>query len=177
MQREFTESLQDLKSIFERHEFPAKTILVNEGVVAQNIYYIEKGAARVGFNHDGKDVTIQFLFEGGFAASIESIIAAEKSWYSIETLEPVTVYSVSTESFKQKLEQLPHVREFYYQYIQQSLLSYQRRMVSQIKNTPEERYKELLREFPEIIRRVPQHYIASYLGITSVSLSRIRNRK
>lgn len=75
------------------------------------------------------------------------------------------------------MEQLPHVREFYYLYIQQSLLSYQQRMVSQIKNTPEERYKELLKEFPEIIKRIPQHYIASYLGITSVSLSRIRNRR
>ncbi|MFD1605379.1 Crp/Fnr family transcriptional regulator [Flavobacterium artemisiae] len=171
------ESIQKLKEIFERREFPAKTLLVNEGTVAQNIYYIENGAARVWLHHEGKEITVQFLFEGGFIASIESIISGEKSWYAIETIEPVILYSISTADFKKKIEQLPHVREFYYRYIQQSLLSYQKRMVSQIKNTPEERYKEMLREFPEIIRRVPQHYIASYLGITSVSLSRIRNRK
>lgn len=177
MQEKSTETIEKIKRIFTRDEFPAKTLLVNEGAIANSIYYIESGAARVWFNHDGKEITVQFLFEGGFIASIESIISNEKSWYSIETIEPVIVYSITTDSFKQKMEELPHVREFYYQYIQQSLLSYQRRMVSQIKNTPEERYKELLNEFPEIIRRVPQHYIASYLGITSVSLSRIRNRR
>lgn len=171
------ESIQKLKKIFERREFPAKTLLVNEGSVAQNIYYIENGAARVWLHHDGKEITVQFLFEGGFIASIESIVSGEKSWYSIETIESVTLYCISTPDFKKKMELLPEVREFYYRYIQQSLLSYQKRMLSQIKNTPEERYKEMLREFPEIIRRVPQHYIASYLGITSVSLSRIRNRK
>ncbi|MBB4803959.1 CRP-like cAMP-binding protein [Flavobacterium nitrogenifigens] len=172
-----SETIENIKRIFTKEEFPAKTLLVKENEISQNIYYVESGAARVWLNHDGKEITIQFLFEGGFIASIESIISNEKSWYTIETIEPVTVYSISTNSFKQKMEQFPHVREFYYQYIQQSLLAYQKRMVSQIKNTPEERYKELLKEFPEIIKRVPQHYIASYLGITSVSLSRIRNRK
>lgn len=177
METKLTEIIQNIKRIFTQHEFPSKTLLVKEGAIAKSIYYIESGAARVWFNHDGKEVTVQFLFEGGFIASIESIISGEKSWYNIETMEHSIVYEISTDSFLQKMEQFPHVREFYYQYIQQSLLSYQQRMVSQIKNTPEERYKELLLKFPEIIRRVPQHYIASYLGITSVSLSRIRNRR
>lgn len=177
MQVKSTETIEKIKKIFTKHEFPAKTTLVTEDLIASNIYYIESGAARVYLNHDGKEITIQFLFEDGFITSIESIISNEKSWYTIETMEPVTVYSIGTNDFKVKMEQFPHVREFYYQYIQQSLLSYQKRMFSQIKNTPEERYKELLKEFPEIVKRVPQHYIASYLGITSVSLSRIRNRK
>ena len=54
---------------------------------------------------------------------------------------------------------------------------YQRLFLSRIKNTPQQRYEELLKEHPSIIQRIPQHYIASYLGITSVSLSRIRNRR
>jgi len=56
------------------------------------------------------------------------------------------------------------------------LTFYSRLFMSYIKNTPEERYKELLKTHPHIVKRIPQHYIASYLGITSVSLSRIRNR-
>ncbi|MFT3679404.1 MAG: Crp/Fnr family transcriptional regulator [Ferruginibacter sp.] len=177
MQSAFTETIQRIKKIFTQETFAAKTLLVNEGFIARNIYYIESGSARVWLNHDGKEVTVQFLFEGEFIASVESIIAGEKSWYNIETIEPVVVYSITTESFQQKMEELPHVREFYYQYIQRALLSCQQRIVRQIKNTPEERYKELLQKSPEIISRVPQHYIASYLGITSVSLSRIRNRR
>lgn len=53
----------------------------------------------------------------------------------------------------------------------------QQLFLSRIKNTPQQRYEELLKEYPNIIQRVPQHYIASYLGITPVSLSRIRNRR
>jgi len=172
-----TETIEKIKTLFTRHEFPAKTKLVLEEEIANTIYYVEKGAARVWLNHDGKDITVQFIFEGGFIASIESFISGEKSWYTIETVEPIIVYSITHHDLKQKMDQLPHVREFYYLCIQQLLLFYQRRMASQIKNTPEERYKQLLRESPKIFRRIPQHYIASYLGITSVSLSRIRNRR
>lgn len=59
----------------------------------------------------------------------------------------------------------------------QRLMYYQKMFLSRIKNSPEERYKELVKQSPHILQRVPQHYIASFLGITSVSLSRIRNRK
>lgn len=57
------------------------------------------------------------------------------------------------------------------------LFQTQKLLLSHLKDTPEQRYKELLKTQPEIIQRVPQHYIASYLGVTSVSLSRIRNRR
>lgn len=79
MQAKHSETIENIKKIFTRHEFPAKTILVNEGFVAENIFYIENGAARVWFDHDGKEITVQFLFEGDFIASIESIISGEKA--------------------------------------------------------------------------------------------------
>jgi len=173
----FTNIIQKIKTFFTKEVIDAKTLLVKEGSIARHIYYIESGAARVWFNHDGKEITIQFLFEGHFISSIESLTSGQVSWYNIETLEPVTAYSITSEAFRQKMETLPHVKEFYYQYLQQRLLFYQQLFVSQIKSNPEERYKELLQQFPEIVQRVPQHYIASYLGITSVSLSRIRNRR
>jgi CRP-like cAMP-binding protein len=69
------------------------------------------------------------------------------------------------------------VKEFYYSYLQERLLKYQKLFISRIKDTAEERYAELLKQSPEVFRRVPQYYIASYLGITSVSLSRIRGKK
>jgi CRP-like cAMP-binding protein len=59
----------------------------------------------------------------------------------------------------------------------QRFKNYSQLFLSQIKDTPRERYEELIINHPEIIKRVPQHYIASYLGITPISLSRIRNRK
>ena len=169
--------IENIKTLFEREDIPAKSILVREGDVVRKLYYIEKGLVRIFFYHDGRDVTFQFLTEGQFISSFESLLNNEPSWYSIETLEPVTVYSTSATSFREKMDRLPHVKEFYYQYLQERLLTYQKLFIARIKDNPEKRYRDLLEKSPEIILRVPQHYIASYLGITSVSLSRIRNRK
>ena len=73
----------------------------------------------------------------------------------------------SSTLIKQELEQQTFERLMYYQKL----------FLSRIKNSPEERYNELVKQSPHILQRVPQHYIASFLGITSVSLSRIRNRR
>ncbi len=177
MPADLTHIISKIKSLFERESFPAKAILVREGKIAQRVYYIEQGIVRIWFNHDGKEVTFQFLFEGEFISSFESLLSKAASWYTIETIEPVVAYSISIEEFYQKMENFPHVKDFYHQYIHNRMLVYQKLFISRIKDSPEERYHELLEQFPEIIRRVPQHYIASYLGITSVSLSRIRNRR
>jgi CRP-like cAMP-binding protein len=169
--------IQNIKRLFIREEFAVKTLLVKEGAVAKRLFYIEQGCCRAWFNNDGKDVTFQFIFEEHFASSFETILTNAASWYSVETLEPTVAYSISIEELRQKMETFPHVKAFYYGYVQNRLLFYQQLFVSHIKDNPEQRYRELLIQHPEIILRVPQHYIASYLGITSVSLSRIRNRK
>ena len=79
--------------------------------------------------------------------------------------------------FFHKIESNPSLRLLYEEKIIERFSFYQHLFLSRIKNTPQQRYEELLKEYPNIIQRVPQHYIASYLGITPVSLSRIRNRR
>ena len=106
-----------------------------------------------------------------------TIMSHSRSWYSVETLEPTIVYSISIEEFRIMMKKDPDVQGAYFLYMQERFLFYQKLFVSHIKDNPEHRYRQLLKQFPEIVQRVPQHYIASYLGITSVSLSRIRNRK
>lgn len=166
-----------IKEHFQQEDYPSKTSLVTEGKVARKLYYIEKGLVRAWFTSDGKEVTFQFIFEGQFVSSFESLLNDAPSWYSVETLEPVTAFSISVETFRRKMETFPHIKAFYHNYVQQRLLVYQQLFISRIRESPEERYQQLIKQHPEIIRRVPQHYIASYLGITSVSLSRIRNRR
>src|SRR5580698_6442489 len=96
--------LSNIKRLFHQEEFAAKTLLIDEGTIAKKLYFIEKGAARVFFNNDGKDVTFQFLLEGQFISSFESLLNNEPSWYSIEALEPMVVYSIPAADFKQKME-------------------------------------------------------------------------
>lgn len=167
-----------IKDSFTREELPAKSLLVKEGALAKKLFFIETGCCRCWFTTGaGKEVTMNFGFEGVFVSSMETIISAEPSWYSVETLEPTVAYSIPLSTFRELKATSSEFQAAYGHYIEKRLLHYQQLFISRIKDSPEKRYRALLAQHPEIIQRVPQHYIASFLGITAVSLSRIRNRK
>ncbi|AUD01437.1 Crp/Fnr family transcriptional regulator [Spirosoma pollinicola] len=173
-----TPFIERIKGSWSREEFPAKSLLVKEGALVRKLFYLEAGACRAWFTtSDGKQVTMNFGFEGNFVSSMETIIADEPSWYTVETLEPTVAYSLPIEEFKAQRLTQPQVQAAYCEHLEKRLLHYQQLFVSRIKDSPQKRYQDLLTQHPEIIHRVPQHYIASFLGITSVSLSRIRNRR
>nr|WP_233522779.1 MULTISPECIES: Crp/Fnr family transcriptional regulator [unclassified Bacteroides] len=156
---------------------PSKTILLYEGKIADTLYLIRKGTLRLFFYNEGKDVTFQFFFEGDFVASFDSLYKRQPSLFSLESIESAEVIAIKREDFYNLLEQIPALRKVYEEKLIDRFHVYQQLFLSRIKNTPAQRYEELLKEYPYIIQRVPQHYIASYLGITPVSLSRIRNRR
>jgi len=168
---------EELQASFEEHKIPAKTTLLREGDISQNIHYIKKGCLRMSFNDDGKDITFQFFFENQAVASIDSFLNKESSLFSIESIEPSTIYYISKKDFDRLMNQYPELHEFSQKYIIQRLRVYSLLFLSRIKDSPRKRYEDLLHNHPEILQRVPQHYIASYLGITPVSLSRIRNKR
>jgi CRP-like cAMP-binding protein len=155
----------------------AKTQLLREGEVAQKMFFIRKGSLRVWFNNHGTDVTAQFFFEGEAATSLDSFFNNEPSLFTIEAMEPSHIAVFNKSDFDKLLANDHAFKDWFYQTALQKLLSHSKRLLSFIKNKPMERYKELMDQQPGIFQRVPQRYIASYLGITPVSLSRIRNRK
>lgn len=162
--------------LFKRQEIPAKTILLREGQVSKTGYFIEKGCIRIWFNNNGKDITFQFFFEGEGVSSVESFRTNQPSLFTIESIEPSVIYSISKKDFDFILDQSPLIKQSVEEQTFQRLVFYQRLFLSRIKDNPQKRYEELIQQRPEILQRIPQHYIASYLGITPVSLSRIRNR-
>jgi len=166
----------NFKHLFKRHEISAKTILLNEGEKAKEAFYIEKGCLRICFNNNGKDITFQFFFEGDIVSSIESFRTNQPSSFTIESIEPCILYSISKKDLQTIIETSAEIKKLAEELTFQRLLFYQKLFLSRIKDNPEKRYLELLKNNPNILQRVPQHYIASFLGITSVSLSRIRNR-
>ncbi|MGE5944390.1 MAG: Crp/Fnr family transcriptional regulator, partial [Flavobacteriales bacterium] len=162
------------RHLFERVEVPAKTILLNEGEIAKYTYYIEKGCVRIWFNHQGKDITLNFFFEGDGVSSIESFREGKPSYYYLETLEPSIIYKIEREKFQFIREDSSTFKKKIEEETFKQLFMYQNLFLSRIRDSAEMRYKELVQNRPEIVKRIPQHYIATYLGITSVSLSRIR---
>ena len=168
---------EKFRDLFREKEIPSKTILLPEGKIATRVHFIKKGCLREWFNKDGKDITFQFFFEGQAVASIDSFINNKPSIFTLESIEPSTIISISKENFEQLQRIYPGMKEGFQEVMYQRFQNYARLFLSRIKDTPRERYEDLIKNHPEIIKRIPQHYIASYLGITPISLSRIKNKK
>ncbi|QEC77050.1 Crp/Fnr family transcriptional regulator [Mucilaginibacter ginsenosidivorax] len=162
-----------------RLEVPAKTILLEEGKVSQNYIFIEKGCVRAFFYNKGDDKTVQFFFEDEGLASLESFVNNTPSAFTVETIEPSIVYLLPKQYVTQLMDELSREPDFAQLTLRLSAARqshYINELVSFIRDTPEERYQKLLSERPHIVQRVPQHYIASYLGISKVHLSRIKSK-
>jgi len=165
------------KDSFVERKIASKTVLLKEGEISNHIHFIKRGCLRLWFNKDGKDITFQFFFEGQAVASIESFLSNQPSMFTLESIEPSTIFSIGKENFEQLQQFFPQMKESFHEILFQRFRNYSQLFLSRIKDSPQERYEDLIKNHPEIIRRIPQHYIASYLGITPISLSRIRNRK
>ncbi|WP_428663378.1 Crp/Fnr family transcriptional regulator [Runella sp.] len=165
--------------LFKRIEVPAKTVLLHEGEISRKAYLIEKGGLRVCFNNKGEDMTFQFFFEYSTVSSIESFKNNTPSFFSIETIEPCTLWWIDKTDVIKMLEQVSEIASIRSQIMEAMFartIHYMQHFLSFIRDTPQERYLNLLTQHPYIIQRVPQHYIASYLGVSRVHLSRIKGK-
>lgn len=156
------------------HHFKKKETLLNEGDICDSVYIIEKGCVRSWFNGDGHDVTFQFFFEGDIVTSFESLKRNLPALYNIETITEARLRVMSKNELVQLLDNDSRIKQAVDDYIAERLYHYQALFISRIKNNPQQRYEELLNLQPDIFDKVPHHYIATYLGMTPVSLSRIK---
>jgi len=164
---------------FNRIEVPTKTTLLEEGEVSKKLYIIEKGCIRVWFNNNGKDLTTQFFFENQSVASIESFMKKLPSPTNIETIEPSVLWWIhknDLDKILEEIKEIPELRDRLINMLFERTFDYMKYFVSFIKDSPIERYSNLIKKRPQILLRVPQHYIASYLGITTVHLSRLKSK-
>jgi len=164
---------------YHRLKVPARTILIREGEIAKKVFLIERGCIRAWVNNNGRDVTFQFFFENEAVSSSESFRKNIPSLFTIETIEPCVLHWIHKKDWETvvgDVSQLPNIRDKAMNSTFERQYQYIRQLISFIIDSPEQRYLNLLQEKPHIIRRVPLQYIATYLGITPVSLSRIRKR-
>jgi CRP-like cAMP-binding protein len=160
-------------------EIPPKTILLQEGKQSQNYIFVEKGCVRAFFEDNGGGKTIQFFFENEGLTSFDSFVNNVPSIFTIETIEPSVVYLLPKKYVLQLLDEVTREPGFVQMILQMSAqrqTHYINEFVSFIRDTPEQRYQNLLNDRPHIVQRVPQHYIASYLGVSTVHLSRIKSK-
>jgi CRP-like cAMP-binding protein len=182
----FSATFPGLEELWEKYSnlqqvlvVPAKTILLNEGDFSDQYIFIEKGLLRIFINDNGDSKTIQFFFENEGVASIESFINNIPSQFTIEAIEPSTLHVLPKKNFRLMLDELgkkPGLTQVFLQFIVARQTHYINEFVSIIRDSPLKRYQKLITERPHIVKRVPQHYIASYLGVSTVHLSRIKNK-
>lgn len=154
-----------------------KTILLNAGEKSNDIYFIKSGAARVYYlEKDGAEITSWFLFENEFLISVYSFFTGQPSFEYLETLEDCTLIVLKRTALHQLYEQFLEfnvigrkLTEYYY--IRNETQANELRTL-----TAKERYQQLMRNNPKLINRVSLGYIASYLGVSQETLSRIRKQ-
>ncbi|MFY7937791.1 MAG: Crp/Fnr family transcriptional regulator [Flavobacterium sp.] len=161
---------------FETKSIKKKTNILEAGTTAKEVYFILNGCIRLFYEKDGEDISAYFFTEKMFAGAYDSFISQKPSRHSIETLEDCQVLAISYKALQELFIEFPKMNEFVRKVLEERFVSLHELFTSQILDSPEERYLNLLKERPDIIQRIPQHQIATFLGITPVSLSRIRNR-
>lgn len=173
LSEEAQQALQDCmkKSLFNKNEF-----ILTQGQICRHLYFVEKGALRGFYHLDGKEITHWFGFENDFVTSFHSFITGEAAIESIQLLESTTCWSISKETLMglfndhHEIERL--VRIIYEKYY---IRLEERYVNAQFKNASE-RYEDLMQQTPYIVERVPLGYIASFLGISQETLSRVRSK-
>lgn len=152
-------------------------LFAEEGKVAQDVGFVLDGMMRHYYIHDGNEKTTYFYFENHLVASYFSCIHKQPSLLSIEALSDCTLIVFPYKALQDLFEQHMVWQKFGRLLAEYLASGLEDRMVGLLTLSPEERYMELIKgNKVKIIERIPQHYIANYLGLTPVSLSRIRNR-
>lgn len=155
-----------------RHE-----LFATEGKVADEVGFVLEGDMRHYYTRDGEQKTTYFYFEQHFVSSYISCMTGKPSLLTIEALTGCRLLVFPYRVLLQLFDQSPAWERFGRLLAEYLAIGLEERMSDLLLLSPEERYLQLLQgNKQKIITRIPQHYIASYLGITPVSLSRIRNR-
>lgn len=144
------------------------------GHTCKTVYFVQKGVVRIYYFKDAIDITESFEFENAFVARAESLFTGQPSRKAIQALEPTKLVAIDSTRLFKLFDTHPDLERLFRKIIEVSYVRTINRIESLQFNAAEERYKSLLKESPDVLKRIPLKYIASYLGITQVSLSRIR---
>lgn len=150
-------------------------LLLQEGEICHDTFFVEKGLLRMySLDRNGKEHIIQFAPENWLISDRSSTYFSHKSRYYIEAVEDSNVLLLNHEFFKRLMENYPHTVEKNDLLLQKHIRNLQNRVNSLLADTAEERYMSFIKMYPDILLRAPQWMVASYLGITPESLSRVR---
>ncbi|RAW02903.1 Crp/Fnr family transcriptional regulator [Pseudochryseolinea flava] len=172
-----SEELSVVDQCLERRVIPKKTMLLRAGDICDFEGYINQGCIREYFiDKKGVELTMEFAVEDWWVSDITSFETQSPSNMFIETLEDCEMLLLSRKSKEELLRRVPKLERMFRLMIQRHLTVVQTRLFKTMSDTAMDKYIAFTKRYPTISQRVPQHYIASYLGISPEFLSRLRKR-
>lgn len=168
---------QYFSSLFTHQRYKRNVKIMEAGTVAKQVFFVIRGGLRQYFtNEKGTVKTCNFCFEGEFLTDLESFSNKSPATTDIMTLEPTECLTATCTDLVACMAQSPALNSFFNSIVEEIAMANTRRVRSLLSESPEEQFEALLRSRSAILQRVPQRYIAEYLGVAPESLSRIRKR-
>jgi len=164
------------QKLFHRKEYKKGEHLLTAGEICRYLIFIESGLVRYYITRDGEDQTNYFNKEGDFVCYYPSFLPQKSSGVSIQALEDCLVWQISFDGLQQFYKDVQYGERFGRLGLEAVFVNVSAQMGSIYTDTPELRYQNFLSNYSAIAQRVPQYYIASYVGVKPQSLSRIRKR-
>lgn len=173
-------SLEDLtvfNDLLKPKSVKKKQLLLREGEICDFEAYIVKGCLRTYYiDENGSEVILQFSVEDWWVGDIGSFHDRTPSLLYIEAMEDSELLTLNPSRKEELLVRLPQFERVFRLMIQRHLSALEHRLIRTMAKTAEQRYLDFIQQYPKIALRVPQHYIAAYLGMTPEFLSKVRRR-
>jgi len=172
-----TDEIAQFTGILTTKKVPKKTMLLNEGEICQFEGYVQKGCVRIYYlDENGFEVTLAFAVEDWWISDIASFHYHTPSSLYMETLEDSEFLMLTPDTKERLLETIPKFERVFRMLVQRRLAVLQNRLIHTMAKPAADRYLEFIALYPTISQRVPQYYIASYLGVSPEFVSIIRKR-
>lgn len=156
--------------------YDKQALLLRQGEVSQEFYYIVRGTVRLYYTVGIEEKTAYFYTEDSFVSSYESFTQQRPSKHNLETIEASELAVISVGAAQELLSRFPSFEFLARVMMEEELAIYQDIIASFVTSSAEERYLHLMRERPELLQRIPQYHLATFLGVAPETLSRIRKR-
>lgn len=167
-------SLDRLQQCLTEVSYPKGFRVLKCSKVEKDIFFIKQGIVRAYTSVDGKEITFWIGKEGATLVSMKGYVNDEPGYETMELMEDSVLYVLKRKKLKELFSEDLHIANWGRRYAEMELLATEERLLSMLSAIASERYKELLEKEPDLLQRLPLGSIATYLGVTQASLSRIR---
>ena len=172
------QSWNEISEVLKSIHFEKNEILLQQGTICRDIFFIKEGIARVfHLDQNGREITTRFVFANQMTTSFYGLISGKVTRENIKTITEGVAYSIPYERLLELYDKHRDVERLGRLILEDYFIRRESRMVDLQSLTAPERYDKLIKDHPQILQTVPLGFIASYLGITQETLSRIRNKR